>query len=71
MGIGRLDYGEWIPWTTQVTTQRQIGELLDYSEPLPETDCIGDRQLVLLVDNWSVSMSEMTAVPVKICPTPR
>lgn len=68
MGIGRLDYGEWIPWTTQVTTQRQIGELLDYSEPLPETDCIGDRQLVLLVDNWSVSMSEMTAVPVKNLP---
>lgn len=68
MGTGRLDYGEWIPWTVQVTTQRQIGELLKYSEQLPETDCIGDRQLVLLVDNWSVSMSELTAVPVKNLP---
>lgn len=68
MGLGRLDYGEWIPWTAQVTTQRQIGKLLNYSEQLPETDCIGNRQLVLLVDNWSVSMSEMTAVPVKNLP---
>lgn len=68
MGLGRLDYGEWIPWTAQVTTQRQIGKLLNYSEQLPETDCIGNRQLVLLIDSWSVSMSEMTAVPVKNLP---
>lgn len=68
MGLGRLDYGEWIPWTAQVTTQRQIGKLLNYSEQLPETDCVGNRQLVLLIDSWSVSMSEMTAVPVKNLP---
>lgn len=68
MGLGRLDYGEWNPFNAQVTTQRQVGEMLDWDEELPETDCIGDRKLVLLTDNWSVSMSEMTAAAVKQLP---
>ena len=44
MGMGRLDYGEWVPFRAQVITQRKLGELLEMEEPLPETDCIGDRQ---------------------------
>lgn len=68
MGLGRLDYGEWNPFNAQVTTQRQVGEMLDWDEELPETDCIGDRKLVLLTDNWSVSMSEMTTTAVKQLP---
>ena len=61
MGVGRLDYGEWVPFRAQVITQRKLGELL-------EPDCIGDRQVVVLTDSWSVSMSEMTAEPVKKLP---
>lgn len=68
MGVGRLDYGEWVPFRAQVITQRKLGELLEMEEPLPETDCIGDRQVVVLTDSWSVSMSEMTAEPVKKLP---
>lgn len=68
IGLGRLDYGEWNPFNAQVTTQRQVGEMLDWDGKLPETDCIGDRKLVLLTDNWSVSMSEMTAAAVKQLP---
>lgn len=68
MGLGRLDYGEWIPWQTQVTTQRQLGKMLKWDKELPETNCIGDRQMVLLTDSWSVSMSEMTATAVKQLP---
>jgi Periplasmic protease len=68
MGLGRLDYGEWVPFRAQVTTQRQLGELLGMEEPLPDTDCIGDRRVVVLADSWSVSMSEMTAEAVKKLP---
>lgn len=68
MGLGRLDYGEWEPFNAQVTTQRQVGKMLDWDEELPETDCIGDRKLVLLTDTWSVSMSEMTMAAVKQLP---
>ena len=42
--------------------------MLDWDGKLPETDCIGDRKLVLLTDYWSVSMSEMTAAAVKQLP---
>ena len=42
--------------------------MLDWDEELPETDCIGDRKLVLLTDTWSVSMSEMTMAAVKQLP---
>ena len=68
IGLGRLDYGEWNPFNAQVTTQRQVGEMLDWDGKLPETNCSGDRKLVLLTDNWSVSMSEMTAAAVKQLP---
>lgn len=68
MGVGRLDYGEWVPFRAQVITQRQLGELLEMEEPLPETDCIGDRQVVVLADSWSISMSEMTTEAVKKLP---
>lgn len=68
IGPGRLDYGEWQPFRAQVTTKRQMGQLLKMEEELPETDCIGDRQLVLLTDSWSKSMSEMTTMAVKKLP---
>ncbi len=68
MGPGRLDYGEWTPWNGKAATQRQMGELLDWEEELPDKDCIGDRQVVFLIDCRSVSMAEMSTTGAKSLP---
>lgn len=46
MGLGRLDYSEWIPWNAKTVTQRQMGNLLGWEDNLPDTDCLGDRKVV-------------------------
>ena len=68
MGLGRLDYGEWIPWNGKAVTRRQMGELLAWEEELPDTDCIGNRQVVFLIDCRSVSMAEMSSTGAKSLP---
>lgn len=68
MGVGRLDYGEWVPYYVEAINQRQLGQIVKWEDDLPETDCIGDRQLVVLVDCHSVSMSEMTTLGAKTLP---
>lgn len=68
MGVGRLDYAEWIPWYGKAVTQRQMGELLDWEEELPNTDCIGDRKVVFLIDCQSISMAEMSTIGAKSLP---
>lgn len=68
MGLGRLDYGEWTPWNGKAVTQRQMGELLAWKEELPNTDCIGDRKVVFLIDCQSISMAEMSTIGAKSLP---
>lgn len=68
MGTGRLDYGEWTPFIAEAMTQRQIGEMMNWEEELTETTCAGDRQLAVLVNRFSASMSEMTALGAQSLP---
>ena len=68
MGTGRLDYGEWTPFIAEAMTQRQIAEMMKWEEEMPESTSIGDRQLVVLVNRFSASMSEMTALGAKKLP---
>ena len=65
MGTGRLDYGEWTPFIAEVMTKRKIADMMKWEEELPETASIGDRPLVVLVNRFSASMSEMTALGAK------
>lgn len=68
MGLGRLDYSEWITWNAKTVTQQQMGNLLGWEDSLPDTDCIGDRKVVFLIDCQSISMAEMSTTGVKSLP---
>lgn len=68
MGLGRLDYSEWIPWNAKTVTQRQMGNLLGWEDNLPDTDCLGDRKVVFLIDCQSISMAEMSTTGAKSLP---
>ena len=68
MGTGRLDYGEWTPFFAEAMTQRKVDELMQWEMDLPEINCVGDRKVVILVNIFSASMSELTALGAKQLP---
>lgn len=68
MGLGRLDYGEWIPWIAEAVSQQELGKLIKWEADMPDSDFIGDRNVVILTDCYSVSMAEMTAAGAGLLP---